>query len=201
MERKIKIILHGHLKDLYSKPIELMASSVYEAINGMCKLTKAFDVLPTQNKHVIKVVGFESEEEIKASLPMDVTELHIVPEMCGGKSGGFFKIAVAAVLIAASFLLPGSITGMSAIIKGVALKSVMLNLGISLALGGLLEILSPAPKIDQTGDSSSDPEASKYLGANQNTVKIGTRIPLLYGKEKAFGHYLSFNVDAKDIAL
>ena len=54
---------------------------------------------------------------------------------------------------------------------------------------------------EDTLPENQDPEASKYLGADQNTVKIGTRIPLLYGKHQAFGHYLSFNVDAKDISL
>lgn len=196
LERKVKIVLHGYLKRLYSDVIEVTAYSAAEAINGMCKMTKAFNVNPNQQKHIVKVIGFESEKELRSALPDNVTELHLVPNFSGGKSGGFFKIVIGAILIATAFLLPAGYA-----IAGVALKGVLINIGISLALGGLLELLSPAPKIDQTGNAASDPEASKYLGANQNTVKIGTRIPLLYGKHRMYGHYLSFNVDAKDVAL
>ena len=61
-------------------------------------------------------------------------------------------------------------------------------------------MMSPQTKIDQFG-KQADPEASKYLSANQNTTKIVTRIPLMYGFNRAYGHYISFDVDAKDVAL
>ena len=51
-----------------------------------------------------------------------------------------------------------------------------------------------------TKPAAQDPEASRYLGAPQNTTKAGTRIPLLYGEHQAYGHYLSFDIDAKDVA-
>jgi hypothetical protein len=59
-------------------------------------------------------------------------------------------------------------------------------------LGGILQMLAPTPK-SNTGSS----DQSLYVPSNQNTVKIGTRIPLIYGRVRHFGHYLSFNVDSK----
>lgn len=195
-EKRVKVVLHGYLKKLYDGELNLTGFSVAEIINGMCKSTKAFNVGRAEDKHLIKVVGYESYDSLFEPLGADVTELHLVPEMCGGKGGGFLQVALGAVFIAASFV-PGLNV---AIWAGAAAtwSGVLFSLGLSLALGGLLQLISPSPKATGTGDK--DPEASKYLGANQNTTKIGTRIPLLYGKVLAYGQYLSFNVDAKDVA-
>src|SRR5690606_15604493 len=107
----------------------------------------------------------------------DVTEIHLVPELSGGKSGGFVKIALGAVLIAASFAMTGPI--LPALYGGISASAVFWG-GVTLVLGGLLELISPAPKMDTK--TSQDPEASKYLGTPQNTTRAGTRIPLLYGR-------------------
>jgi predicted phage tail protein len=185
-ENKVKIILHGYLKQLHPGELILSGRTVAEIINGMCKTTKAFNVGPTEEKHVISVLGFEKKESLYEPIDPELKELHMVPAMVGGKSGGFIKIVIGAVLIAASFI-PG--------------LNFLLPIGISMVLGGVLELLTPQPRADTFGNGEADPEASKYLGATQNTVKIGTRIPLLYGEMKAYGHYLSFDVDAKDIAV
>lgn len=199
--RKIKIKLHGHLKTLYPDDLELAGRSVSELVNGMCKVTKAFNPKPGRERHSIKVIGYESLDALEAPLNDNVKEIHIVPEFSGGKKGGFFKVIVGAVLIVAAFYTAGwSLTALTAA-GGLTTTGMLLNFGISLVLGGLLEMLSPQPKADKFGNSDADPEASKYLGANANTVKIGTRIPILYGEHQAFGHYISFDVDAVQVAV
>jgi len=65
-----------------------------------------------------------------------------------------------------------------------------------MAAGGIMQLISPAPKQDST-----DPDASKYIGAPGNTTKIGTRIPILYGRRKIFGQILSLDIEAKDVPL
>ncbi len=201
-EHKVKVVLHGHLKD--KQPVECYFSgaTAAEVINGFCKQTGVLDVPMGEEKHCISVVGFETQEALFSPLPANVTELHLVPALIGGKSGGFFRIVIGAVLIA-SVIATGGLTGTFGVTLwgSTMLSEVMINMGISLILGGLISMLSPAPKIDTTGDSESDPEASKYLGATGNSVRVGTRIPLLYGEFKLYGHYLSFDVDAKDVAV
>lgn len=108
------------------------------------------------------------------------------------------NIVLGSVFIAASFLMPAAITGVT-LIGSTTVGSMMFNFGVSLVLGGLLSFLSPAPTLDSS--STAEVEASKYIAAGQNTVKIGTRIPILYGRHKVYGHYLSFNVDAVDVAV
>ena len=207
-DKKIKIVLHGYLKNLYAGALEFSGSCVSEIINGMCKATKAFNVPMGSEKHVISVVGYESAQALNDPLPDDLEELHLTPALIGGKSGAFIKIAIGVVLIAAAFFTGGAslaagpmLIGTAGAAGSVSLAAVMFQVGLGIALGGLLELISPQPKADNFGNSVADPEASKYLGATQNTVRIGTRIPLLYGTAKVFGHYLSFDVDSVDVAV
>ena len=202
-ERKVKIVLHGYLKDLYQGVLELSGNCVSEIINGMCKMTKAFDVGIGQEKHIITVAGYESAESLNEPFSKDIKELHLMPALMGGKSGGgaFIKIAIGVVLIAAAFFTAGgSLALLGAAIGTGSTAGILFSLGVGIALGGLLELISPQPKADSFGNSVADPESSKYLSASQNTVKIGTRIPILYGMAKVGGHYLSFDVDAVDVA-
>lgn len=186
-ERKVKVVLHGHLKELYPHDIEMSGFSVAEILNGIGRQISVLRPKPGEDTRFFSVVGYDTHEALTGPIKPNQKELHIVPAMHGGKGGGFFKVVLGVALIAASFMMPAA---------GIAF-----SFGLSLALGGLLEILSPTPKIDRSGTSSVDPEASKYLGASQNTTKIGTRIPICYGEVQVFGHYISFDVDAKDVAL
>ena len=193
---RVKVVLHGYLRDLYDEPVYIDGDSVAEVINGFCKQTKCLDVPLGVNKHQIRAHGFDTEESLYAPLDQNLEELHLMPDMCGGKSGGFVKIVIGTVLIAAAFVIGGP----AASVAMAKLSAGLMGAGIGLVLGGVMELLSPAPEMD-TAPSTQDVEASRYLGASGNTVKIGTRIPLLYGRHEAYGHYLSFNVDAKDISL
>lgn len=181
-------MLHGYLEELYPHTIELNARTVAEAINGFCRQTKILNPIPGQDRHCISVLGFETEEALFA--PTDVEEIHLVPDFSGGK--GLFRILIGAALIAASFYFSGGLTLLGTTISA----SSLLWTGISMVLGGILEMMSPAPQADLA--QTKEPEASKYLGAPGNTVQIGTRIMIGYGKRKWYGHYISFDVDAAE---
>lgn len=201
MGTRVKIILHGQLNKLYSDVFEIEASTAIEAINGFARQTKAFETtsLNVEDRTCITVLGFDTRESLYELIPEGITELHLIPAMCGGKSGGFFKIILGAVIIAAAVWLGPAAGSLSAAFEMGGAWGFAFNMGVSLLLGGLLEMISPAPKIDTSGNSNADPEASKYIGGTQNSVKIGTRIPLLYGKHIGYGHYLSYDIKAVDV--
>lgn len=133
----------------------------------------------------VKVAGFETVESLIA--PTDRRDLHVFPQLNGGKSGGFFQILIGAVLIAASFLLPG----------GSFFAPILLKTGIMMVLGGILQFFN-TPKRD---NKDSQEKKNHYLGPPKNTVEIGTRIPILCGEDLVGGHYLSFNIDAVDTGV
>lgn len=183
MSSRKKIILHGYLKDLEPRALEFDVDTVAEALTALCRQCPGFHAKMGRDKPRIRVLGFDAQSSW--DIPTDVEELHVFPDFSGRKRGGIFRIILGVVLVATSFI-PG--------IAGTPLGSFLISAGAGLVLGGIIDTLFPAPRSD-----SSDTTASRYLGAPGNTTKIGTRIPLLYGRKKVFGHILSFDIQAKDV--
>ena len=181
------IRFEGYLKELYPNGIRLEADSPAEAILGLQNypgFRKSDGVL-----HQVELPLFRSKDAILA--PTEVEEILVVPVMegAGGKKGGFFQIILGVVLIIAAatiFILSGGVAGPWSI--GLALA------GASMLLGGVMALLMPVPK----APSIVGEEKSKYIPANKNTVKVGTPIPILFGRRKVYGHFLSFDIDSKN---
>lgn len=180
-----KIILHGKLKELYDKPIEVEASTIAEAMRSLQFIP---ELQPADGTPwPVTIQGVNSEIALYAET--DQEEIHVYPRLGGGGGkGGLLQILLGITLIALAFINPAFLATL-----GVTQGSLYLA-GAMMLLGGIMQMLMPVPETD------SD-ESSLYLGAGANTVRIGTRIPIVYGTRKVGGHYLSFDVDAKDIAL
>jgi hypothetical protein len=63
-------------------------------------------------------------------------------------------------------------------------------------IGGLVQMLMPQPKLDSEAE---DGPKSHYLSQVQNTVAIGTPIPVLYGEHRIGGHILSMNINSTSL--
>ena len=187
-----RLILHGHLKDLCPEVIEVIADTAAEAFNALCKLKKNLfrPNLIEGTRPVVRIVGFDTVESLFEK--SDAQDLHIVPAFTGGKSG-FVKILIGAAFIAAMFI-PGVNVAVAGVLGSIGLtSSTVFLMGAGLVLGGLIQILFPVKVADQTLDENN------YLGAPGNSVKIGTPIPLLFGRHKAWGQYLSYDTDAVNL--
>lgn len=179
------LIFHGYLKDLHPEPLRVAATSVAEAVSAL-QLIPAFQLAPGE-KHSVAIDGFASRDALYDRT--DVEEIHIRPVMAGAGRGAL-QIVIGIVLIVGALASGGALIAASGALT--ATGSIALA-GAMMVLGGILQMLSPQPTV------SKEDEKSRYLGQGRNTVAIGTRIPLLYGKHKAFGHYLSFDIDAGDL--
>lgn len=177
-----KVVLHGYLADFHSGPIEVTGSTAAEIVEGLTRQLPGFQPHPIHGRHRIKVVGCEAREDLYR--PIEGDEIHIIPQLNGAKAeGSMIQIALGAVLIGVGFAL-GPLTPWGSM----AIKAGALSL-----LGGISQLLAPAP----TADSQ---DKSRYLGVPKNTVQIGTRIPILYGRMRVYGHYLSFDINARDLS-
>lgn len=185
---RARVHFHGYMKELVPEPIEVEAEDVRGAIEGVTRQLPQLAPEAIRGRHRLTVVGCPTVEDLRRT---DMEDIHLVPQFSGGKRGGFLQIVIGAALIAASFAVPGAHL---ATWKSMAL----FNIGTAMVLGGVMQLIAPAPKRDQ---ATGDPEASKYLGAPGNTTASGTRVPMLYGRDMVYGHYLSFNISAKDVAV
>lgn len=184
--------MHGLLRKFSKVPLEVEAASVSEAIMFLQQLFPEIRQRPLEERLVVQVLGFDSPASIRN--PTEMEDIHIVPAFAGAGGGfkSFFQIIIGAVLVVAGVMAMGT--------PFAFLSNALIGMGASMVLGGLLSMISPAPQRD-SGQGAADPPASKYLGAHGNTTQIGTRIPVGYGRFRVDGHYLSFDVQATDVAL
>lgn len=180
------IYLYGHLKKLHPEPIVIEAPTVASAIRHLQRIP----ALKPKDGRPWPIVIDGVDDELALFGQSDMEEIHVRPRLSGAGGGGsstFLQIVVGIALIALAIINPGALLSATA-----ALAVGMF--GASLVLGGLMQLLMPVPTID----FGKGVEESRYLPANSNTVKIGTRIPMIYGTRRWGGHYLSFDVDARD---
>lgn len=200
MKRRVTIHLHGSLRKIHADPVPVYASSPAEALELVTCQLPGFQPTAQGYKHV-RVEGFPSEAALRGDLLVD--ELHIYPQMNGGKNTGFTQILVGFAMIAATVITAGGFAGvaaaMSATMAGTAGFGAMLTasvfmMGVSTVIGGLTSLLMPQP----TMSPGNAQEASKYLGGGGSTTKIGTTIRVIYGLRRVNFHYLSFSTSSRN---
>lgn len=183
-----KVYLHGNLRSLHEGPIEVAADTVAEILKAISLQLPGFRPNAIRGYKRVKVAGFDTVQSLFTVTEQE--DIHIFPQFCGGKQGGFIQIAIGALLVAASFMTGGTALA--------AIQPLLLQTGALLIVGGLLQLIS-APGRDKKNESSQN--KSYYLGSPKNTVEIGTRIPILYGRRRIGGHYLSFNISSVDTGV
>lgn len=182
-----RIHLHGSFAGFHDGPIEIDADTIWDAVEAVTRQVPGFAPDPRMGRKRIQVVGFPTIESLKSA--SDVIDIHIIPALTFGKNGGLIQTIVGVtLLVIAFFLLPISPFW----------ATVVASAGLSMLVGGVIQMLSPQP---QLGSDDASTKRSKYLSGGQNTVAIGTTIPLLYGRFRVGGQILSLNIDAKDTGL
>jgi len=121
------------------------------------------------------------------------TEFEMEPVLEGSKRGGVLQIVIGAVaLVAAYFTAGASLTaiGLSAT-AATGVTTALTGLGLSMMLGGVVQMLTPQPKYNVGASSSTDNKPNYAFGAPVNTVAMGYPVPLLYGTREIGGAIIS----------
>jgi predicted phage tail protein len=185
----MQIKLHGIFAQDYGAEHRIEAKTVAEAIEGFTRQVGFYTDRPIEQRPVMAVVGHHTLESLIEE--KELNEVHLVPAMIGG--GGVGKIVIGAALIAIALTNPFG----WAFLATAAVASAVVSIGVTLVLSGVMQLFMKAPEVGK----NSDPEASKYMGLGDNTVAIGTPIPIQYGRGPATGHLLAVNVDSSDFVL
>lgn len=104
-----------------------------------------------------------------------IKRITITPVIAGAGAG--IRIVVGVVLMVASYWLGPYVFAM----------------GASLALGGIVELLSPTPKLS-SGSGSTSNNSSYYFDGPVNTVDQGVPVPLVYGRVLAGSQAISAKI-------
>lgn len=175
----MQLIFHGELARRYGRSFEMISDRVSDAMDGLARQ------LPDWPRDMrVCAVGFDTPEKLLGKTDQKV--VHIMPAMAGG-GGKFGQIILGAVTFAIGAAL--TFTGIAP------------QIGISLMISGGLMIIGGVISLFMKGpDTKKDPEASKYLSVNRNTVAVGTPITMAWGTVELAGHWLSLQSDSSNIA-
>ena len=115
-------------------------------------------------------VGQETIDVDQLPFQSSTASISFIPVIAGAK-GGLGSIILGALLIAVSFALPGSLA---------FLAPSIFNVGASLVIGGLTQLLIGAPKQPTLNSSAQTPNYA--FNGPVNTTAQGNSVPVLYGR-------------------
>lgn len=166
--------------------------------------TKALDVnFPGFAKDMIDAEGrglrfaiFKNKKNIgESELDLGgVRDLVIMPIIAGSKRGGILQTVVGVVLFAVGAVLTYASGG-----TATPLTSGLMLMGASLAVGGVIQMLSPqAGGLSQSGAPENLP--SYAFGSAKNTTASGNPVPICIGYRRWGGAIISASIYARDKA-
>lgn len=174
-----RVQFHGHLAARFGEGYPLDVKSPAEAVRALHHVLPGFTkYLLEHNEPGYRVVVEDApiERDDELHYPAVGKTIHFVPAIAGAAGAG--KLLLGAALIGASFLLP-----VTPLISGFAFSasSLALNLGISMALGGLSQMLSSNPSAPAPAEAANNQPSFVFAGV-ANTTAQGNPVPICYGE-------------------
>lgn len=194
------IKLSGNLGKLFGRVHEFYVSSPAEAVRALCSQLEGFQqyLADTESGREYRILVRERvidpEEELHHRT--GTKEIRIVPVVKGAKRGGLFGIILGVALVALAFWNP---MGWVALGQAGAIGTTSLfSFGMSLALGGIAQMLSPQPRLEMADAPENTP--NKNFSGVVNTIGSGGHpIPLAYGEVVCGSATISAGMYAADI--
>jgi predicted phage tail protein len=193
MENLRTIRLAGKLGKQFGRIHRLAVESTAEAVRALCVMLPGFQTeLMTSGDRGIGYACFVGKTNIsKDDLQLaGGGDIRIAPILAGAKSGGFLQTVLgAALVIAGIFTFPAFPT------LGAALAS----MGVSMALGGVMQMLSPQQNQSSAADKVENGASYNFNGP-VNTTAQGNPVPVLYGRMIVGSAVISAGILAQDQA-
>ncbi|KPA87087.1 phage-related protein, tail component [Pseudomonas asplenii] len=169
-EKMQTVLLSGSLARTFGRRHRMTTSGGFRDIMGYFRQFPGFEKhMAESSRKGMRYAIFNGKENIgedDLGKPTGHDVVRIVPVISGSKRAGLLQTIIGVVLIAVSFI-PG--------FQGLA------PVGISLALGGVVQMLSPQAKGLGTQDSPNNRPSYSFNGAVNTSVQ-GNPVPLGYGK-------------------
>lgn len=190
------IILLGELGKRYGRRHLLDVKSPAEAVRALCANFKDFAafVSASADRNVGYRVLNKREEVGEDELHNPASQRITIAPVVAGAGGSVGKILLGAALIAASFLVPG--LAAVTLFGTTTLATVAFSVGVSLALGGVAQMLAPQPKFD--GPQEEQQPSYVFNGA-VNTTAQGQPVPVGYGRMVVGSAVISAGISVEDI--
>ncbi|MCP1446385.1 putative phage tail protein [Pseudomonas sp. GGS8] len=178
-----RILLSGSLAKAFGRVhLRLLESgTVTEAFSALRNTLNGFeDFVRGASRRGIRFAIFRNRENViedRFTLG-GTTEIRIVPVISGSKNGGLFQTVLGVVLIVVGVVVT-ALSGGSASPIGAAL----ITTGIGMAIGGVVQMLTPVPKTPGQQEQASTENKPSYLfNGAFNSTQQGLPVPVVYGQ-------------------
>jgi predicted phage tail protein len=184
----VNIFLTGKLGILFGKKWTLDVTSPAEGvraidINLKGKLREYLNGEGAKKYYKVAIQKKDNvldKEEI--GNPSGRGDIYIMPTIRGANSGAGKILAGIALIAVAVLAGPAgwAIAGQGAGLLGAAASGIVAGLGASLILGGVMQLLTPVPKISESSDSTQ--QSSNIFQGNASAISQGGAVPVVYGR-------------------
>lgn len=204
--------LKGAIGKKFGRVHRFHVADINEFLRAMCSQVKGFKKY-VSNAHLngMKFAFYSGKnnislEEFDMSAAAD--EYIMVPVIEGAKRAGTLQIVVGAIALVAAFFTAGasmaawgaavSATAAGTATASMAAATLLTGVGLSMTLGGVVQMLTPQPSFNISASSSTDNKANYAFGSPVNTVAMGYPVPLLYGQREIGGAIISAGIFSSD---
>ncbi|MGE8150898.1 tail assembly protein [Pseudomonas vancouverensis] len=208
-QQKLRTIrLYGTLGASFGRVHRLAVSNAAEAIHALCILIPGFErfMMESRDRGLTYSVFLGRDnighEQLKA--PSGKTDIRIAPVLIGSKRAGSLQTIVGvALVVAAAYFTGGAAGAGTGLIGGsagtgaTAFWTVASNMGIAMALGGVMQMMSPQAKGLGSIDSPNNRPSYSFNGP-VNTSAQGNSVGLLYGQAIVGSAVISAGIYAQD---
>jgi predicted phage tail protein len=198
------LILEGRMAKKFGREHQFQVQDLREMLRAMCSQVPGFKrYLSEGHMKGIRFAFFNGKNNIGLD-EFDMTRGGAVYRISaiteGSKRGGVLQIVIGAVaLVAAYFTAGASLTAIGlSTAAATATTTALTGLGLSMMLGGVVQLLTPQPKYNVGASSSTDNKPNYAFGAPVNTVAVGYPVPVFFGEREIGGAVISAGIFSSD---
>lgn len=190
VEEKItRVVLGGSLGRKFGRIWDLIVSSPAEALRMIAVNAPGFrEELQRQvdsgMDYAVRV-DYKNRTDKELLLPAGKTML-FMPLLEGAKNGGIFGIIAGVILIVIGVVL-NAYTGVSG--------TPFIMAGAGMIAGGVIQMLSPMPKITDPGTDGGDAAKSYYFNGAASNETQGAPVPIIFGRMLVGSHPVSGSME------
>jgi len=150
----------------------------------------------------------QKEDFMLNRLQKDDTEFYVVPLLIGGGGEGGTQMMIGVAIIAIAIIASGGtlaapLAGLYTTVGGGAAATTSLTIagtfammGAAMVVSGVIAMMMKPPKLATEGQQTSDAESrdNKIFGGLTNTIASNTPIPMIYGRTRVAGQFISGDI-------
>ena len=196
--------LYGKLGTRFGRVHRLAVASAAEAVRALCAIRPGFEkeLMTSRDRGIDYAVflGKRNIAEEEMLHPAGREEIRIAPVLQGSGRGGLFQTILGAAMMVFAMWAAGGFSSLASLSSTLATEGwigATALMGMSMMLGGVMQLLSPQMKGLSARDSVENGASYNFNGA-VNTTAQGNPVPLGYGRMIVGSAVISAGIYAMD---